>query len=125
MWLGVSCTMVDVVDYEFERRKFRAFFLGEAKRCYTPNSPATWSVETKVQEAFTLWSEYEFPDAIVAYRQCLKMAKKDESCRRVLREYQQKHKSWLPTCAKYGILIAAVTVIGVLGGLFLLVRGCV
>ena len=43
MWLGVSCTMVDVVDYQFERQKFRAFFLGEAKRCHAPNSPATWS----------------------------------------------------------------------------------
>ena len=125
MWLGVSCSMVDVVDYQFERQKFRAFFLGEAKRCHAPNSPATWSIENKVRQAFTLWAEYEFPDAIVAYRQCLKMAKKDEGCRLLLREYQKKHRSWLPTCAKYGILIAAVAVIGVLGGLFLLVRGCV
>ena len=113
------------MDYRFERQKFRAFFVGKSKRCHAPISPTTWSVESKVRQAFALWAEYEFPDAIAAYRQCLKMAKKDEDCRRLLLEYQRKHKSWLPTFAKYGILIGALLTIGALSGLFLLVQGCV
>jgi hypothetical protein len=119
--LRVHYSMVDVLDYQFDRRRYRAWFLGSDKRIHCPDSPATQSVKAKAELAVKFWREWDILEALPTFRQCMKMAKKDTACRTELAAFVKKNPCKLYFLAKYGYLMLGIFAASLVAGLFILI----
>ena len=119
--LRVHYSMIDVLDYQFDRRRYRAWFLGSDKRIHCPDSPATQSVKDKAELALKFWSDWDILEALPTYRQCLKMAKKDAACRAELASFKKAHPSKLYFMAKHGYTMLGIFAAALVAGFFVLI----
>jgi len=119
--LRVHYSMVDVFDYQFDRRRYRAWFLGSDKRIHCPDSPATQSVKDKAELALKFWSDWDILEALPTYRQCLKMAKKDAACREELSSFTENNPSKLYFLAKHGYMMLGIFAASLVAGFFILI----
>jgi len=120
-WLRVRYAKVDILDYQYDKRRYRAWFLGPDKRIHCPDSPATVSMKSKAQLALNYWLEWDLLEALPVYRQCLQMAKRDNACKNELKLFCGDHPSKLYFMAKYGYLMLGMVVAGVAAGIVALV----